>query len=694
MRTRRSRIRILVYLVTAIGLIYLASTVISFALNGKTAEQKQQEQQQLEQQKQEQQGNTQDKESEEIIYDFGTEPLRADFNPDQNELSIPKIVDLDKVNEALNNLQLRPLDNSNKKNNNDNDLENQENYIPQPSDDYTTKKIDKISKFVTDRDFKEYPLKSYVGNKIFKINNDLGVSTYEDLKCKELVYDSNDNKDANILISDPIPITDSLKDIVSSLKGTEYERLIKMNKKPHSKINDSWFTFAGSSIWLEDESCHLMVSRVIYAPEYKDKPIISFMRLQLFDSDWKEIKDKRIRYNDLTKDEIDAVLRNYNYNDKDKNKILDPISLKFPTLLHVPFDSKVTNKRFLGPEDPRIILKDGEYSKEPVIIFNMRTTNNVDERGMHAIFPFRKPNPKSRQRNLIKFKIQGLKVATELSIEKSWTPFFDTFKVGDSANSDGIIFFIYTFDPLVILKCSLDNGRCQKLQDNIYGSTFSKESKGYIHGGSEMQPIPRNVIKLLNNGDENKLLQMWITFPRTNIKRCGCGKAFYRPSLAVIIKEDGIFRSELMSDSIDFGLNVLSWNGKDSTCDDTGPNVLIPNGISFWDIKLPDISSTNNKDRLPVFNDILGLTISESDSNTKLIFIKNILNYIMNVYNDKSNYKYMLGGYNYDGDVTYRTNKVSTCMIESAIKACRVYGRDHGVNEPAGIDSDPEGLTK
>ncbi|GMF05192.1 unnamed protein product [[Candida] boidinii] len=66
----------------------------------------------------------------------------------------------------------------------------------------------------------------------------------------------------------------------------------------------------------------------------------------------------------------------------------------------------------------------------------------------------------------------------------------------------------------------------------------------------------------------------------------------------------------------------------------------------------------------------------------------------MNVYNDKSNYKYMLGGYNYDGDVTYRTNKVSTCMIESAIKSCRVYGRNHGISEPAGIDADAgaEGL--
>ncbi|GME75049.1 unnamed protein product [Ambrosiozyma monospora] len=411
-----------------------------------------------------------------------------------------------------------------------------------------------------------------------------------------------------------------------------------------------------------------MVSRITYAPLQKSNPIASFLRLQLFDPNWIEVKGKRIRFLDVTEKDVDPVLRKY---DETKDEtVLNSISLKFPCVLNIPFNIDTKSKDLLGPEDPRVVYKDGEVSKEPIVFFNMLEKG---KRGMKGIFPLRKPNKKTGAPNMINFQVGGKSISGD--VEKNWTPFFDTLKVGDTKRSKGFIHFVYTFDPLTILKCNLDNGRCDKIQTNFESSALSQANKAHIRGGSDLRPIPRQIIQLLNDGDHQKRLQMWVGFAKTHVKNCGCGDVTYRPNLVLLIKEDGVFRLELMTESLDFGIDVKAWNGKSTRCDRSGPNVLTPNGISFWDIT--PVTDHQQKGKIPLFKDYMALTFSQSDSTVEVVFLKNVLNYLFGIYEDG---KYMLGDYDSDEGVLARTKKVTECALDASFKYCGLYGSAHSGN--------------
>ncbi|KAH3670532.1 hypothetical protein OGAPHI_001047 [Ogataea philodendri] len=590
-------------------------------------------------------GNPQQEEQDDRIYRVSTKPLRVNFNPDTSELEVPKIIEIDSVNQALGVLNLKPLE------------ENADSRKA-PSQSKGTLVT---SEFVTDKEYK--PLSSvigYVGNK-----NVPAAKTYYDLTCQDVTYKPDENR--QIKYSEPVLLKDDLASIRTALLSTEYKNLITMGDSLQTKVEEKWHQFSGASVWLPDEECHLMASRVSYAPQAKNSPVASFIRLQLFDAQWNEILGRRIRYNDITKQEIDGVLRDYN--EAQDDSLLDRISLKFPTVLDVPFDPKVNSKEMLGPEDPRILFKDGEFVQEPVIFFNMLVDS---KRTMNAVFPLRKPNPKTKKLDVVQFKASGINTSAKLSTEKNWTPFFDTVRVGDSPKTSGYVQFLYTIDPLVVFRCNLDNGKCEKLQDNINYSTFSRQGKGYVRGGTELVPVPRIITQKLSKGGIDSRLQMWVGFAKTHLNSCGCGDTIYRPSLMLLIKEDGVFRVELMTDSIDFGMDVLSWSEHGSACG--GPNVLTPNGISFWNIKLaeevPEESEGSNTNSLS--SDYMALTVSEADSNVKLIFLRNVANYIFGIYDSG---KYMLGDNEMVEVVSDRTRKVSECMLGASLDYCVRYGQ-------------------
>ncbi|KAG7705711.1 hypothetical protein KL929_003119 [Ogataea haglerorum] len=588
------------------------------------------------------------------IYRISTEPLRVNFNPDTNELEVPKIIEIDSVNEALSSLNLKPL------------RENSDPQKPSQSLD----KVNLLSEFITSRDYK--PLQSVKG---FIGNIDVpSTSNYYDLSCSDIIYKPKENR--NIEYSEPILLTDDLASARESLLSTEYKNLITMGDKVGSRVAENWRQFSGASVWLPDEECHLMASRIIYAPNTKSNPVASFIRLQLFDANWREITGRRIRYSDITKQEIDNVLRDYN--EAQDDSLLDKISIKFPTVLDIPFDPKVNAKELLGPEDPRILFKDGEYVQEPVIFFNMLDNG---KRTMHAVFPLRKPNPKTQKRDLVNFKISGIAASRTLSTEKNWAPFFDSIRIGDSSRTKGYVQFLYTVDPLVVFRCSLDNGKCEKLQDNIYYSSFAGNALGFIRGGTELVPVPRQILQKQSTGSTESRLQMWVGFVKTHIDNCGCGDTTYRPSLMVLTKDDGVFRVDLMTDSIDFDIDVLAWDERDSRCG-SGPNVLTPNGISFWNIKHPEDGS-GDSDGVPqgLYKDYMGLTISESDANIKIVFLRNVLNYILGIHGIG---KHNLGEYELNEGVSERTKKVSDCMLEASYSYCKAYARKKSAGKDMG----------
>lgn len=588
------------------------------------------------------------------FYEAGSGNQRADFNPDNNNLKSSNKIDREKVNKALSKVKLRPL------------LEDSEFENETPP----VEKIEILSDTLLKKEFKS--MKALSG---FLANLNIGTSPapsfnyYKDLSCDQISYNPNEDQ-RTLEYSEPILLDDDLIEVRRWLLNSRYADVVK---KVDPQANDGtflsdlshWFKKSGSSIWLPDEQLHMVVSTIMYAPNDRSEPLASFIRLQLFDANWKEVKGRRIRYYGVSEKEIDSVLREYATSNDPSH--LERISLRFPSILNIPFEGK-PGKGTIGPEDPRILLRDGEYNSEPVIVFNMLTAEN--KRNMFAVFPFQGPTGPELIHPILKFKNMGNNAVTTLRTEKNWIPFFDSVKIGDSKDLKGYIHFVYTLDPLVIFKCSLDSGKCNKVQDNVQFSKYAKEGNAYLRGGSSFTPIPRQIIQTLN--DENyKRLQMWVGFPKVLIKNNGCGNNVYRTSFSLLIKEDGIFRIELITGPIDFGLPNAN---ECSDVDQLSSSIITAHGISFWDIAATGQQESGNS--IPYYNDYMGVIVGEGNTKIELIVLKNVLNYAMGAYSTGIP---MFGNYEIDGGngVALRSQKVCECALGGALK----YGAKLGDGE-------------
>lgn len=576
---------------------------------------------------------------EKPIYHRNNGPVKAEFNPDTKNLDVPTVIDMKNLNEALNKINMRPLG-------------EEENVI--------TEKISVLSEKIINKDFT--PIASLNGH---LGNLETSQNYYTDLSCKQIAYNPSSN-DRIIEYTTPVPLNDDMIEIRQWLLGSHYVDILKVvdpTSGGDTLVSDisHWYKNSGSSVWLPDEQLHMVASTVMYAPRSKNEVLASFIRLQLFDADWKEVKGRRIRYSDVKETEVDKVLTEYTKTNEDRH--LDRISFRFPSIISIPIDAK-SNKGTIGPENPRVLFKDGEYSSEPVIIFNMISGG---KRNMFSVFPLRAPQGPKLLHPIVKFKNIGNDALTTLKSDKNWTPFFDGLKIGDSKTSKGSMYFAYTLDPLVIFKCSLDSGKCTKIQDNIKFSSFAKQGDAYLRGGTPFTPVPRQIIQTLNDGDFQKRLQMWVGFPKVLIKNNKCGKNIYRSTFALLIKEDGVFRIELITSPIDFGLPNAS--KCPSSVDES--SIISAQGISFWDLAAS--GNSDDKGSVPLYNDYMGLIVGESYSKIEMVVIKNVLNYAMGVY---SKGKYMFGEYELEGGVAPRTQKVCECGLAEALRYATNLGTE------------------
>lgn len=575
----------------------------------------------------------------------------------------------------------------------------------------------------------------------------LNSNSIENLNCNNyLKYDSP------ILNSNPINIKES--DMIGIfneiLKISQYNNIIKSFDESLTFNPSHWFKFSGSSIWLKDEKVHLMVSRVVYSPTIRNNPIISFLILQIYNPDLIEIKNKRLMYNNILKNDLDRIKIDYR-NTKDES-LLDIISIKFPKIIEI--DNLIINTELpKGPEDPRIILKESNKDitdYDPIIIFNMldgTSTTKEDElnRSIFYISPLQKPkdSQSSPSYKPIKFYSNDIKFN---KIEKNWTPFFDNLS---NSNSNNLIHFIYNSNPLIILDCNLQNGECIKSfkDDSLASISDSIEEQFQLRGGTQLISISKSILisylKLIN--DNNKLIkdknilnlknlskdfQIWVGFLKSHINNCGCGSNIYRPNLILLIKSNNIYNYQLISNSLDFGIDVLSWNLESTNCEEGLSNILTPNSIAFWQhsldfnfnfnfneyeinsiknkIKLEssnkdknylnilnsklknlieknriidknllskDSSSISNKNSNPlIFNDLMGLSITQADSTNDMILINGLLRYILN----SIQFSDLLMTNDIDvKDMNLRNSKLSNCMIIDSVEYCSRYAKDH-----------------
>lgn len=392
----------------------------------------------------------------------------------------------------------------------------------------------------------------------------------------------------------------------------DYAQIIQDAKqKFESKIpvEKQWLRFGGSSVWLPYFKVHYMVSRVLYTPSgIPNKAFVSFLYVQLFDTNWKELPpqtlklpyEQKVSQNQLNTDgSITHLILDSNINYRE---------IEFPSFLPIPVEVKFDsddNKHYWGPEDPRVLARTNSLGfEEPIILFNMKSVKLV-KRVMHQYLPF-------------SHEIKVLKKRDEpwANIEKNWTPFISaTIPKNRRSNkkaedyepaetfrreSDDYLNFIYSIEPLEILTCEIDSGICDFLQKP------EKDDANYVgplRGGSQLVKFPFSELIPDHVKKDVELpanRQVYVGWARAHLDDCGCGEAMYRPNLIVLVEDYNpstkkfYYKLADVSESFDFHAEVPAWidiktdeNGEllpsePEECN--GRNVLIPNSIAYWDI--------------------------------------------------------------------------------------------------------------
>ncbi|AOA64644.1 Hypothetical protein PAS_chr4_0451 [Komagataella phaffii GS115] len=401
------------------------------------------------------------------------------------------------------------------------------------------------------------------------------------------------------------------------------------------RIKKHWFTFYGSSVYLPEHEVHYLVRRVLFSKVGRaDTPVISLLVAQLYDKDW----------NELTPHTLEIV-----------NPATGNVTPQtFPQLIHVPIEWSVDDK-WKGTEDPRVFLKPSKTGvSEPIVLFNLQSSLCDGKRGMFVTSPFRSD----------KVNLLDIEDKERPNSEKNWSPFFlDDVEV--SKYSTGYVHFVYSFNPLKVIKCSLDTGACRMIYESPEEGRFGSE----LRGATPMVKLPVHLS--LPKGKE-----VWVAFPRTRLRDCGCSRTTYRPVLTLFVKEGNKFYTELISSSIDFHIDVLSYDAKGESCSGS-ISVLIPNGIDSWDVSKKQGGKS----------DILTLTLSEADRNTVVVHVKGLLDYLLVLngegpIHDSHSFKNVLSTNHFKSDTTLLNSvKAAECAIFSSRDYCKKYGETRG--EPA-----------
>lgn len=494
--------------------------------------------------------------------------------------------------------------------------------------------------------------------------------------CQDLAYrGSIEHSTQSILLEDDLAEIRRTLIAAENFLSREVTHDDEKEMNEREIIQRNWFQFGGSSVWLESQQCFVVYSRVIYSPiGIKNRPHVSLVRAQAYDRNWNEIKGKRIPYFDIQqpKDMVMAlqqidkelglsdcdllaseplaydacIVENTRHRMTAQNRresILSKYYITYPTILEIPFR---TDGDWKGPEDPHVILRKTKNGEEPVVVFNIYD-RDLGRRVMMAHLPHRKIDP------LIKFSIRGRE---QKELEKNWTPFFHQ-NLGESSVSRGFLHFIYSFSPLEILKCSLNDGYCEMVFEAETLKITEANRFGGIRGGTQFMPLPDILPGI-------KGQQLWVGFPKQHIEDCGCGSHYYRPMFSILVEHDGVYSQEAMVPAIGFNRDVLSWDLKGTYCKDI--NIMSPNSVAFWEI-------VNQDPQAKTFEDYLTLTFSEADSNTRVLTLKGMLNFILGIYREKD----ILEKFEINDEADNIIGQTMRCVVHSAFDYCKLYGETH-----------------
>jgi hypothetical protein len=144
-----------------------------------------------------------------------------------------------------------------------------------------------------------------------------------------------------------------------------------------------------------------------------------------------------------------------------------------PSLQVIPFSGKIVglpthsaNLMAPGPEDPRALIFKGDV----LVVFNLQFRNN-DRR--QVIY----------NHNTLKIVVLSVEGLTLQRAEKNWMPFI----------FEDNIHFIYQLDPLVVLKCDIETGKCNCVVPSCVNLPAFNTRNAIARGGTSMVKVAENL---------------------------------------------------------------------------------------------------------------------------------------------------------------------------------------------------------
>ncbi|KAH1538159.1 hypothetical protein KXW04_008755 [Aspergillus fumigatus] len=225
--------------------------------------------------------------------------------------------------------------------------------------------------------------------------------------------------------------------------------------------------------------------------------------------------------------------------------------------------------------------------------------------------------------------------------KKNWAPFF--YRADSERKPSEHLYFVYSFNPLQVLKCKVDTGSC----DWFYRATSSpdfpslphQDPHGEMRGGTNFVQVPLT-------GQSGH--QFFVGLPRTHVQFCQSGSS-YRPELVVMSAFDSEFRFIYASVATDFGNAVLDQNELLHPC--TTGAFLIPNSILRWDHGPGE--------------DAMALSFSVADESIHIVNLHGMLDFIQDL-------PYVANSVTYRGDHNTPSLKSRWSVIEKEIISCAV----------------------
>ena len=384
-------------------------------------------------------------------------------------------------------------------------------------------------------------------------------------------------------------------------------------------LRDKWYRFGGAPLWLPQEGCYIVFTRVSYSRVgRRNRPHLSVIRGQAFDAEWNELHGKHVAYGDA------------------RAGSQGPDSgVTYPAFFEVPFD---VESDWNGPEDPHVVAVAGE----PVLVFNMFSQSHG--RGMYLLRPHRQLQPLTR--------LQLPSTLLPRTLEKNWTPLHHPIDDGP-----GTLRFVYSFAPLRVLRCGIDSGACALV---FAGSASPTDARAEdVRGGTQFVQLPSR------GSESDHRERLWVAFPKLHTVVCGCGGQYYRPMLTVMQETpDGSYALRFLVPTLTFGIDVLAWDLQGSHCDMI--NVLSPNSIAQWTVEGDDDE------------DYLTLAVSEADVQTRIVVLRGLRKYITAVLHSGSTDSSPTDSGSTDSSPTDSSPGMFEAALDDAELQCAAYGHMHG----------------